>query len=54
MSAQSGETPTPIRFGVFEFDVLSSELRRDGVRVTIGEQPPSECCSHCLNGLASS
>ena len=24
---------------VFVFDVLSSELRRDGVRVTIGEQP---------------
>ena len=39
MSAQSGATPAPIRFGVFEFDVLSSELRRDGVRVTIGEQP---------------
>ena len=38
MSAQSA-TSAPIRFGVFEFDVLSSELRRDGVRVTIGEQP---------------
>ena len=38
MSPQSA-TSAPIRFGVFEFDVLSSELRRDGVRVTIGEQP---------------
>jgi Tol biopolymer transport system component/DNA-binding winged helix-turn-helix (wHTH) protein len=39
VSAQSGATSAPIRFGVFAFDVLSSELRRDGVRVTIGEQP---------------
>src|ERR671919_2445808 len=28
-----------IRFDVFEFDVDSRELRRHGVRVTVGEQP---------------
>ena len=39
VSGKSGGTSAPIRFGVFDFDFLSSELRRAGVRVTIGEQP---------------
>ena len=30
---------TPFRFGIFEVDVASGELRRDGVRIKLQEQP---------------
>jgi TolB-like protein/DNA-binding winged helix-turn-helix (wHTH) protein/cytochrome c-type biogenesis protein CcmH/NrfG len=32
-------SPTPIRFGVFEVDLASRELRRQGLRVKLQEQP---------------
>ena len=32
-------TPRVLRFGVFELDRLSGELRRDGLRVRLQEQP---------------
>src|SRR5258708_28092730 len=33
------ECERPVRFGVFELDVRSRELRRDGARVRLQEQP---------------
>ncbi len=32
-------SPTPIRFGVFEVDLASGELRKQGVRIKLQEQP---------------
>jgi TolB-like protein/DNA-binding winged helix-turn-helix (wHTH) protein/Flp pilus assembly protein TadD len=32
-------SPTPIRFGVFEVDLASGELRKQGVRVKLQDQP---------------
>jgi DNA-binding winged helix-turn-helix (wHTH) protein len=38
MAANPGTTG-PIRFGVFEVDLRSGELRKQGVRIRLGEQP---------------
>jgi TolB-like protein/DNA-binding winged helix-turn-helix (wHTH) protein/Tfp pilus assembly protein PilF len=35
----TGPNPRVVRFGVFELDRLAGELRRDGVRVRLQEQP---------------
>jgi hypothetical protein len=39
MGASSAQAPGVIRFGVFELDVRSGELRKSGVRVNIQDQP---------------
>jgi TolB-like protein/DNA-binding winged helix-turn-helix (wHTH) protein len=36
---QALPSPTPIRFGVFEVDLASGELRKQGVRIKLQEQP---------------
>jgi Tol biopolymer transport system component/DNA-binding winged helix-turn-helix (wHTH) protein len=39
METSSAQERRLIRFGVFELDVLTAELRRSGVRVTLQDQP---------------
>ena len=35
----SGPAPTVVRFGAFEADLATGELRRKGVRISLQEQP---------------
>ena len=42
--AQESKLPRIIRFGVFEVDVQSGELRRSGVKVKLQEQPLQVLC----------
>lgn len=39
MAPPSGPAPTVVRFGAFEADLATGELRRKGVRISLQEQP---------------
>ena len=47
----SYEVRSLYRFGVFELDAHTGELRRNGIKLKLQDQP-CRFCSNCLNMLA--